>query len=111
MFSAELLTERVGHLGGDNPGGRLVLLFWLPLVLVCIKAPINLLLHLATFMKPTDSVFATANGILNSVFPTRQVELAYNLLISTMETKNMRFKLKKPSTLQLLPIFVLQVRA
>ena len=51
----------------------MVLLFWLPLVLVCIKAPINLLLHLATFMKPTDSVFATANGILNSVFPTRQV--------------------------------------
>ena len=51
----------------------MVLLFWLPLVLVCVKAPINLLLHLATFMKPTDSVFATANGILNSVFPTRQV--------------------------------------
>ena len=68
VFSAELLCEKAGCLGGGESMGSILVV--LPIVLVCLKAPLNLVLHLLLFKRPKDE-FDVAHGILNAVFPSR----------------------------------------
>ena len=68
VFSAELLSEKVGRLGGEDNVGTLVVV--LPILFVCLKAPLNLIHHLLTFKWPRDE-FGLAYGLLNAVFPSR----------------------------------------